>query len=95
MAIASLQTPTGIAAAQAALRDRPDRAGELASIKAPATVLVGALDAVTPPAEAKKLAKGIRGARLVEIPGAGHLTPIEAPDQVADELVALAARAAW
>lgn len=95
LAIATLQSPTGIAAAQAALRDRPDRSKELASIDAPTTVLVGELDKVTPPAEAKKLADGIRGAKLVKIPGVGHLTPIEAPSQVADALVELTARAAW
>jgi pimeloyl-ACP methyl ester carboxylesterase len=95
LAIATLQEPTGIAAALAAMRDRSDRTGELQAIAAPTTVMVGALDTLTPPAEARKLAEVIRGAKLIELPGTGHLVPLEAPGRVADAIVALVGRAAW
>jgi pimeloyl-ACP methyl ester carboxylesterase len=42
-------------------------------------VVVGAEDTLTPPAEAEKLAAGIRSATLARIPGAGHLPNIEQP----------------
>ena len=65
--------------AVAALRDRPDRTPVLASIACPTLAIVGAADQVTPPADVRQMAGGIAGARLVEIPGAGHLANIEAP----------------
>lgn len=54
----------------------------LSSIDLPTLVLVGSLDDETPPAYAEALADGIPGARLVEIAGAGHLLPAEAPEAV-------------
>ena len=62
-----------------ALRDRPDRTGELASLRCPTLVLVGAADQVTPAAEMRQLAAGIAGARFVELPRVGHLSNLEAP----------------
>jgi 3-oxoadipate enol-lactonase/4-carboxymuconolactone decarboxylase len=62
------------------LRDR------LAAIDLPTLVLVGALDTETPPAYAAAIAGAIDGAQLVEIPGAGHLLPAEAPAVVAELL---------
>ena len=52
----------------------------LGGIAAPTLVVVGELDEETPPSYAEALAVGIPGARLAVIPGAGHLTPFEAPD---------------
>lgn len=57
--------------------DVRDRMGAIA---APTLVVVGELDEETPPSYAEALAAGIPGARLAVIPGAGHLTPFEAPD---------------
>ena len=59
--------------------DTRDRLGE---ITAPSLVLTGQLDRETPPAYGRVLAAGIPGARLVEVPGVGHLLPAEAPDTV-------------
>jgi len=41
---------------------------------------VGEDDAVTPPAAAHEMAAAARDAELVELPGAGHLTPAEDPE---------------
>ena len=46
----------------------------------PTLVLVGADDCITPPAAGQTLADGIPGARLAVLPGAGHLSNLEAPD---------------
>jgi pimeloyl-ACP methyl ester carboxylesterase len=93
MALATLQSPVGVAGALAALRDRPDATRDLADVDVPATVLVGALDAITPPAEAEKVAQAIRGAKLITVEGAGHLSALEAPDRVATAIEELMARA--
>jgi pimeloyl-ACP methyl ester carboxylesterase len=74
--------PKTIENALAAMRDRPDRSGELASIRVPTLVIVGDGDAITPPDVAESMAGKIPGADLVTIRGAGHMTPMEQPEQV-------------
>lgn len=71
-----------IIGALAGMRDRPDRSAQLSSIEVPATVVVGELDTLAPPAESTKMAEMIPDATLVTIPGAGHMTPIEDPQAV-------------
>jgi 3-oxoadipate enol-lactonase len=73
------QTPEAVLAGLTALRDRPDRREDLARITCPTLILVGADDVVTPPTEAAALTTAISRAVLVEIPGAGHLSNLEAP----------------
>jgi pimeloyl-ACP methyl ester carboxylesterase len=64
---------------RALIDDLPTLRGALA---VPATVLVGARDHVTDPRAAARYAVEV-GARLVEIPGAGHLLPMQRPAEVA------------
>jgi len=71
---------SGVAAAQRAMAGRPDSTATLASVTCPVQVIVGEQDGLTPPAEAEKMAKAVKGARLARIPGAGHLPCIENPD---------------
>lgn len=52
----------------------------LREIDAPTLVVVGAADRTFPLAWMEELAARIRGARLVRIPGAGHLSNLERPD---------------
>ncbi len=75
-------TPDAVIAALDAMANRPNRTKVLSTIDVPATVLVGALDALTPPTVAVEMAARIPDATVSVIPGAGHLTPIEAPDHV-------------
>ena len=74
--------PKTIEHALAAMRDRPDRSGELSAIKVPTLVIVGESDAITPPAVAESMVGKIAGAQLVTIRGAGHMSPMEQPEQV-------------
>jgi len=62
-----------------AMAERPDSTGLLDSIAVPVLVIVGEDDVLTPPADAERIARGIRGARLVTIPDAGHLSNMEQP----------------
>ena len=57
----------------------PKRARETASSQdVPALVIVGEKDVLTPPSEAEELAALLPIAQLVRLPGAGHMTPLEA-----------------
>ena len=67
-----------------ALRDRPDRTGQLATVRCPTLVVRGAGDQVTPAEAMQALAGGIDGARFVALPGAGHLSHVEAPGPFLD-----------
>lgn len=54
---------------------------QLASIPHQTCVIVGELDEETPPAYARVLANGLPHAEMHVLPGIGHLTPSEAPEQ--------------
>ena len=71
---------TGIAAALRAMAARPDSTPLLATIDVPTLVLVGAEDALTPPSEAEAIFNAIPGCRVAVLPGAGHLSNLEAPE---------------
>lgn len=68
-----------------------DLRSALGSVDVPVTVLVGTRDLLTPPRLARTLAAGIPGARLVVLPGAGHMLPFEAPDTVIEAVEAIGA----
>jgi pimeloyl-ACP methyl ester carboxylesterase len=73
-----------------AIAERPDSTELLSSITVPALVIVGQEDVLTPPADAERIAKGIHGAQLIEIPNAGHLSNLEQPDQFTSAIEAFA-----
>jgi 3-oxoadipate enol-lactonase/4-carboxymuconolactone decarboxylase len=81
-------------AAIEALRDRPDRTAELGAIACPTLVVCGDQDPISPPAEMKRISEGIRGARYVELPGAGHLAHLEAPEPFTSAVTTFLAGAA-
>jgi 3-oxoadipate enol-lactonase len=80
------QKPETVEADLKAMRDRPDARASLSAIAVPTLVLVGEQDALTPPADSEAMAEAIPGARLVTVPGAGHLAPMERPGAVAAAL---------
>jgi len=71
----------GILGALTALKERPDSFPLLPTLRnIPVLVLVGDDDQITPRDRAQAMADAIPGARLVVVPGAGHLTPMEQPE---------------
>jgi pimeloyl-ACP methyl ester carboxylesterase len=80
-------SPAAIAAAQRGMADRPDMTGFLSSISVPTLVIVGAEDAISPPAEMRAIAGAIPNATFVEISAAGHMTTMENPGAVNSALV--------
>ena len=70
-------TPAGLANTLRGLAVRPDRTADLGRIASPTLVIAGAEDQLIPPAESQILADGIPARRLVTIPDAGHLAPLE------------------
>ncbi len=77
---------SGVAAALQAMASRPDRTALLGSIAVPTLVLVGSDDKLTPPEGARGMAEAIPEASFVEVPGAGHVPPLERPSAVVDAL---------
>jgi pimeloyl-ACP methyl ester carboxylesterase len=72
---------------QKAITQRVDSRPDLARIDCPTLILVGDSDALTPPDRSAEMANAIAGARLVVVPGCGHLTALERPERVTQSLV--------
>ena len=88
--VALMAAETGVEAfarEQQAIMSRVDSRPDLGAIGCPTLVVVGDGDELTPPPLAEELAAGIHGARLVVVPGAGHLSTLERPDEVTAALV--------
>ena len=71
---------SGIASDLMAMAQRPDSTALLKEITVPTLVIVGDQDIATPPSDAHVIADGIRGSKMVAIPGAGHLANLEQPE---------------
>ncbi len=67
----------------AAIRDRGHYEDVLPAIRVPTLFACGELDVLTPPDLARRAAARVAGARVAVVPGAGHMTPIEAPQELA------------
>ena len=78
--------PKTIEHALAALRDRHDQTENLASIAVPTLILVGEQDAITPPAMSQKMRALIPRSKMSTIGCAGHMSPMENPDEVTRRL---------
>lgn len=72
-----------------AIIGRADHREMLARLDLPTLVLCGRVDQVTPLALSREAAALIPGARLHIVEDAGHWTPLEQPDIVADQLAGL------
>lgn len=70
-----------------------DLTDELANIRIPTLVVVGTSDILTPPAQAKLIARLIPGARLEVFPGGGHMLMLERAEEL-DRLIIDFARSA-
>jgi 3-oxoadipate enol-lactonase len=74
-------------AAMAVVVRRTDILGKIDRIQVPTLVLCGADDRATEVVHSQRIAERIRGSRLAIIQGAGHLSALERPDAVNEQLV--------
>jgi 3-oxoadipate enol-lactonase len=74
-------------AALAVVVRRTDILERIAGIRAPTLVMCGTEDRSTEPVHSQRIAERIPGARLVLVPGAGHLSALEQPAKVNESLV--------
>jgi pimeloyl-ACP methyl ester carboxylesterase len=74
-----------------AVKSRADNRGTLAQVDLPVLVIASRDDRIIAPAACEELASAIPNARLEWLSGAGHMAPIEQPEQVARHLLSLIA----
>lgn len=74
--------PLGVKGSLIAMLSRTDTTPVLSKINIPALLICGEKDIVTPPETMKEMFHKIKSAEFVEIKNAGHMTPIENPDEV-------------
>jgi pimeloyl-ACP methyl ester carboxylesterase len=80
------QSPAAVAWAQRAMAARPDSFDVLRVAGLPALVVRGVEDTLIPGEEAAALVSALPESTFVELPEAGHLAPLEAPEEVAAAL---------
>jgi pimeloyl-ACP methyl ester carboxylesterase len=72
---------------------RLDLFESIASLTVPTAVIYGERDRLTPPPNSRRLAESLPDlVELAEVPGSGHMSPLEAPDAVTSRIRALAQR---
>jgi pimeloyl-ACP methyl ester carboxylesterase len=86
---AVVETPPEVRVAFLQAMAAMDLTAELASVDVPVIVLVGERDNVTTPAQARRLADAIPGARLEQLPDLGHMLLWDAPDRVVEAITEL------
>lgn len=74
--------PKGIKGGLLALMSRTDTTSFLEKIEIPVLLICGKDDTLTPPSVMKDMYHKIKNAEFAEIQNAGHLAPIENPDEV-------------
>jgi pimeloyl-ACP methyl ester carboxylesterase len=80
-ALVSEQDGAAVAWAQRAMAVRPDSSELLAGTDVPTLIVRGEQDALIPLEEAEAMATLIPKAEVVVLAGAGHLPPVEAPEE--------------
>ncbi|QDV53866.1 3-oxoadipate enol-lactonase 2 [Gimesia fumaroli] len=76
----------GIAASQRGMAEREDYSSEIGGIQVPTLCIVGSEDQLTPPEVMKNMSTQIPNSKYTEIPGVGHMAPMEAPAEVNQEI---------
>ncbi|MDH6704996.1 pimeloyl-ACP methyl ester carboxylesterase [Kitasatospora sp. MAA19] len=79
-ALVAAAPPAAVAWAQRAMAVRPDALDVLAGLRVPVAVVAGAQDPLVAPQEAELMVRARPDAELTVIPGAGHLSALEAPE---------------
>ncbi|MFK7778656.1 MAG: alpha/beta fold hydrolase [Gimesia sp.] len=81
----------GIAASQCGMAHRKDFTARLVEIRVPTLLIVGSEDRLTPPDVMKPMTSQLENAEYCEVPGAGHMSPMEAPTFVNEAMEAFLA----
>ena len=84
-----MASPRTVAWAQRAMAGRPDARATLSVLECPVLVIMGDEDTISPRSEQDLIVRAAPRATLHVIPGAGHLTPLEAPGEVAAALASI------
>jgi pimeloyl-ACP methyl ester carboxylesterase len=71
----------GVAACSRGMAERPDVTTHLPKIRVPTLVICGEYDAITPASQMQEMASQIPDAQFQVIPGVGHMSPNEAPEE--------------
>lgn len=79
--------PEGAAAALRGMAERRDQTELLKEIDAPALIIVGREDAITPPQDSETMRAAIKDARMHVIEGAGHVSNLEQPAEFNHALI--------
>jgi pimeloyl-ACP methyl ester carboxylesterase len=67
-----------------------DRTAALRALdEIPVVIMVGELDVLTPPSHSRVMADALPKARLITVPGSGHMLMMEAPEAVTEQLRSL------
>ncbi|WP_050920805.1 alpha/beta fold hydrolase [Deinococcus gobiensis] len=74
-----MATPAGVAGALRAMAARQEHRDTLRGLRLPVLTLVGAQDTLTPPERAQEMAD-LAGGRCEVLPGAAHLSNLDAPE---------------
>ena len=82
-----LRTPQAVTLGDYEACDRFDVTARLGEIDMPTLCIVGAQDQLTPPKYSEYLHEHIKGSRLEVIEGAGHMLPLEQPEEYNRRLV--------
>ena len=72
-------SPAGIAAASRGMAEREDFTDQLQTFRVPTLVVAGEYDSISPPAEMQTMAEKIPDSEFIEIANAGHMSPLENP----------------
>ncbi|MER5866110.1 alpha/beta hydrolase [Kitasatospora sp. NPDC002040] len=79
--------PTGVRYRWSRVLGTLDLYAELSRLTAPTAVVVGTRDLLTPPVHARRMLAALPAPEgLLELPGVGHMSPLERPAEVAGEI---------
>ena len=79
--------PEGAASALLGMAERDDQTELLSRITTKTLILVGAEDAITPPADSEKMHNAIAGSRLIVLENAGHVSNLERTEEFNEALM--------
>ncbi len=83
------QRPETIASAAIAMRDREDFTDFLPTLKIPLGLIFGTEDKISPLSIGQAIKDRVPGSNLFEIAAAGHLSPMEQPQAVAEAILGI------